>query len=96
MDELDLRITDLSQRDGRTSNADLARELGVSEGTVRRRVGRLIQEDDEDRNDVRMDKKGGLRLKSLFCWRYLGLTGIERLAYDVAVSVGLTTMPEAS
>ena len=45
---------------------------------------------------IKMDKKGGLRLKSLFCWRYLGLTGIERLAYDVAVSVGLTTKPEAS
>ncbi len=45
---------------------------------------------------IKIDKKGGLRLKSLFCWRYLGLTGIERLAYDVAVSVGLTTKPEAS
>ena len=45
---------------------------------------------------IKMDKKGGLRLKSLFCWRHPGLTGIERLAYDVAVAVGLTTKPEAS
>ncbi len=37
MDELDLRSTDLLQRDGRTSNADLARELEVSEGTICRR-----------------------------------------------------------
>ena len=45
MDELDLRIIGLLQRDGRTSNADLARELGVSEGTVRRRLSRLVQAD---------------------------------------------------
>ncbi len=43
-----------------------------------------------------MDKNGGLRLKSLFCWRYLGLTGIERPAYDVAISFGLPSKPEAS
>ena len=45
MDELDLRIIGLLQMDGRTSNSDLARELGVSEGTIRRRLWRLVQED---------------------------------------------------
>ena len=44
MDELDSRIIGLVQMDGRASNAKIARELGVSEGTIRRRVGRLIQE----------------------------------------------------
>ena len=44
MDELDQRIIGLLQMDGRLSNAEIARKLGVSEGTVRRRVGRLIQE----------------------------------------------------
>ena len=44
MDELDLRIIGLLQMDGRTSDSYLARELGVSEGTIRRRLGRLIQE----------------------------------------------------
>ena len=44
MDELDLKIIGLLQRDGRASNAALARELGVAEGTIRRRVGRLVQE----------------------------------------------------
>ena len=43
MDELDLRIIGLLQMDGRTSNSDLARELGVSEGTIRRRLSRLVQ-----------------------------------------------------
>ena len=45
MNELDQRIIGLLQMDGRISNAAMARELGVSEGTIRRRVNRLIQED---------------------------------------------------
>ncbi len=45
MDELDLKIIGLLQRDGRASNATMAQELGVSEGTVRRRLWRLVQED---------------------------------------------------
>lgn len=44
MDALDLRLIALVQMDGRASNAKIARELGVSEGTIRRRVARLIQE----------------------------------------------------
>ena len=45
MDELDQRIIGLLQVDGRASNAALARELGVTEGTVGRRLGHLVQED---------------------------------------------------
>lgn len=45
MDELDGQIIDLLQIDGRASNAKVARELGVSEGTVRRRLQRLINDD---------------------------------------------------
>ncbi len=45
MDELDQRIVELLQLDGRVSNARIARQLGVSEVTVRRRKGRLIQDD---------------------------------------------------
>ena len=45
MDELDRKIIGLLQMDGRASNAKIAREVGVSEGTVRRRLRRLIQED---------------------------------------------------
>ena len=44
MDELDQRIIGLLQMDGRLPNAGMARRLGVSEGTIRRRVSRLIQE----------------------------------------------------
>ena len=45
MDELDARIIKLLQVDGRASNARIAREVGVSEGTVRRRLRQLIQDD---------------------------------------------------
>ena len=45
MDELDGRIVKLLQMDGRASNAKVAREVGVSEGTVRRRLRQLIQGD---------------------------------------------------
>ena len=45
MDELDKRIITLLQADGRASNAKIAREVGVSEGTVRRRLRRLIDGD---------------------------------------------------
>ena len=45
MDELDRRIIKLLQVDGRASNAKIAREVGVSEGTVRRRLRHLIQGD---------------------------------------------------
>ena len=44
MDELDLKIIALLQEEGRASNAGIARKVGVSEGTVRRRLKRLIQE----------------------------------------------------
>jgi Lrp/AsnC family transcriptional regulator for asnA, asnC and gidA len=45
IDELDDRIIRLLQVDGRASNAKIAREVGVSEGTVRRRLRHLIQND---------------------------------------------------
>ena len=45
MDELDSRIIALLQEDGRASNAGIARKVGVSEGTVRRRLKRLIDEE---------------------------------------------------
>jgi Lrp/AsnC family transcriptional regulator for asnA, asnC and gidA len=45
MDELDARIIAMLQEDGRASNAGIARSVGVSEGTVRRRLKRLIDEE---------------------------------------------------
>ncbi|TDI88718.1 MAG: Lrp/AsnC family transcriptional regulator [Chloroflexi bacterium] len=44
MDELDRKIITLLEGNGRASNARIARDVGVSEGTVRRRLKRLISE----------------------------------------------------
>lgn len=43
MDELDASIIEILQEDGRTPNAEIARHVGVSEGTVRRRLKRLVE-----------------------------------------------------
>ncbi len=45
MDDLDRKIIELLQVNGRASNARIAREVGVSEGTVRRRLRHLIQDE---------------------------------------------------
>ena len=45
MDELDRNIIGILQLDGRASNAKIARQLGVSEGTIRRRLKRLIEDE---------------------------------------------------
>ena len=44
MDDLDVNIINLLQLDGRASNAKIAREAGVSEGTLRRRLKKLIED----------------------------------------------------
>ena len=42
MDNLDRTIINILEQDGRASNALIARSTGVSEGTVRRRLNKLI------------------------------------------------------
>lgn len=44
MDELDIKIINELQHDGRMPFTDIAKTLNVSEGTVRNRVARLIDE----------------------------------------------------
>jgi len=44
IDQLDLKITEFLQRDGRISYSYIARETGVPEATVRYRVKRLLDE----------------------------------------------------
>jgi Lrp/AsnC family transcriptional regulator for asnA, asnC and gidA len=45
MDRLDVRLVALLQKDGTSTNAGIARQVGVSEETVRRRLKRLMQDD---------------------------------------------------
>jgi len=42
VDAMDRRIIALLQLDGRTSNVDIARAIGVAEATVRKRIDRLL------------------------------------------------------
>jgi Lrp/AsnC family transcriptional regulator for asnA, asnC and gidA len=44
VDELDRGIVELLQTDGRRPYTEIAQRLGVSEGTVRNRVARLVEE----------------------------------------------------
>jgi Lrp/AsnC family transcriptional regulator for asnA, asnC and gidA len=44
MDKIDQEIIALLQKDGRMPFTDIARALGISEGTVRNRVSRLTQD----------------------------------------------------
>ena len=43
LDEMDLNILEQLQEDGRRSNVEIARALGVSESTVRKRIDRMQQ-----------------------------------------------------
>jgi Lrp/AsnC family transcriptional regulator for asnA, asnC and gidA len=45
LDELDEKLISLLQSNGRTSNIELAKKVGVSEGTIRRRFRNLIDEE---------------------------------------------------
>ena len=44
IDHVDCRMIELLQKDGRISNTDIAKEIGLSEATVRTRLNRLIDE----------------------------------------------------
>ena len=45
MDDLDRQILDILRRDARTPYTEIADEVGTSEGTVRNRVERMMEED---------------------------------------------------
>jgi Lrp/AsnC family transcriptional regulator, regulator for asnA, asnC and gidA len=44
LDEFDRQIIALLQKDGRLANVEIARSLGLAEGTVRKRLDRLLSE----------------------------------------------------
>lgn len=45
IDKIDCRMIELLQKDGRISNTEIAKKIGISEGTVRTRLNRLIKEE---------------------------------------------------
>ena len=44
LDKIDSKIIEILDLDGRTSNAYIAKIIGVSEGTIRRRLKKLISD----------------------------------------------------
>jgi len=44
MDEVDARIIELLQKDGRIALADISREVGLSSPTIKDRIGKLESE----------------------------------------------------
>jgi Lrp/AsnC family transcriptional regulator for asnA, asnC and gidA len=45
LDQIDCRMIELLQKDGRISNTEIAKEIGISEATVRTRLNRLIKQE---------------------------------------------------
>lgn len=45
VDHIDCQMIELLQKDGRISNTDIAKKIGISEATVRTRLNRLIKEE---------------------------------------------------
>jgi len=45
LDQVDCQMIELLQKDGRISNTDIAKKIGISEATVRTRLNRLIEEE---------------------------------------------------
>lgn len=44
LDEIDLQVIRMLQENGRLPNAEIARQIGCSEPTIRKRIDRLMQE----------------------------------------------------
>jgi len=44
LDLVDQRIVEILQQDGRVSNSEIARRIGVTESTVRRRIERFVRD----------------------------------------------------
>ncbi|NLG51291.1 MAG: AsnC family transcriptional regulator [Chloroflexi bacterium] len=87
MDETDRRILELLQQDGRRSNVEIARVLGISEGTVRKRIERLIAGGAVTIAGVASPEMAGYRTRALV-FLTVELAQIERVANQ------LRDMPE--
>ena len=87
MDELDRKIIALLQQDGRASNAKIARDAGVSEGTVRRRLKKLLDDDVVQVVAIPNLEKLGYSTTAL-----VGIKAVPGTSHSIAES--LTDLPE--
>ena len=82
-DDLDWKIVDVLRVDGRLSNREIGRRLGVSEGTVRGRLKRL-----RERKIVRLTAVTDVRALGKSVWGYIGLEVDRDKLYEVAAALG--------
>lgn len=87
MDQLDRQIIALLQANGRRTNVEIARDLGVSEGTVRKRIDRLVSEGLVQLTAVVDPARTGCRVRALI---FLNV----QLPQAQAVTAVLRDMPE--
>jgi Lrp/AsnC family transcriptional regulator, regulator for asnA, asnC and gidA len=87
LDHLDRRIVALVQEDGRIPNLEMARQLGVTEGTVRKRLERLIAD-----GFVRVTAVAD---PTMFGYHIHTMIGIQsEPGHGPEVAANLSTMPE--
>ena len=96
-DELDMQLIRLLQEDGRRPTAAIARDVGLSEGMVRRRIDRLLHERTIQIVAVADDEKLGLALHVLIGvqidLQHVELIGSALCALQEVRWVGMTTGP---
>lgn len=102
-DELDRKLLDMLRSDARKSFIEIAKELGVSEATVRRRVKRLVDSGVIRRFTIELGRSGGANAITLvavepgaqiqeIAGRIKAIDGVERIyeitgQYDMAIFV---------
>ena len=65
IDKIDSKIIEILEADGRTPNACIAKKIGVSEGTIRRRLKKLISSDYLQVNGIANLSKIGLESQAI-------------------------------
>jgi Lrp/AsnC family transcriptional regulator for asnA, asnC and gidA len=83
LDTIDREMIGLLQRDGRMSNVEIARRIGVSEATVRKRLERLVSEKVIRITAVPAADKVGLSVNAFFTFD-VDLSRIDRVADELA------------
>lgn len=87
IDEIDRKIVALLQENGRVTNMEIARQLGIVEGTVRKRLERLL---DEGHLTIT-----ALPKPSAFGYRVHAIIAVQTdLTHTTEVAATLSAMPE--
>jgi Lrp/AsnC family transcriptional regulator for asnA, asnC and gidA len=97
MDRIDTEIVSLLQKDGRTPFTDIAKELGISEGTVRNRVSKLVEDNIIqivaliDRAQIQQDETVGPVIVGSTTW--IAMTDPAEMGFEAPAMIGVTVNP---